>query len=180
MHSKKSISELPNRPAVYALMSGTGGRAYVAYVGIAKILKRRISQHLVLRDSSVTTGTSAIMLNPDYVTEVRWWESDEFSNRVYLEAAEIVALEILDPALRSRGITQEAALVLSGKRSFRKAMERLFKGNPSGSLVVPTLLVAPKMSDFDELLGQARRQARKAGLKRSDIARAVKAEKKRK
>ena len=39
-------------------------------------------------------------------------------------------------------------------------------------------LAAPKMSDFDELAGQARRQALKAGLKRSDVAHAVQAEKK--
>ena len=37
---------------------------------------------------------------------------------------------------------------------------------------------ALKMSDFDELTAQARRQARKAGLKRSDVAPAVTAEKK--
>ena len=45
-------------------------------------------------------------------------------------------------------------------------------------VVILKTLTAPKMSDFDELTGQARRQARKAGLKRSDVAPAVKAEKK--
>ena len=45
-------------------------------------------------------------------------------------------------------------------------------------VVILKTLASPKMSDFDELAGQARRQARKAGLKRSDVANAVKAEKK--
>ena len=39
-------------------------------------------------------------------------------------------------------------------------------------------LASPKMSDSAELTGQARREARKAGLKRSDVANAVQAEKK--
>ena len=45
-------------------------------------------------------------------------------------------------------------------------------------VVILKALAAPKMSDFDELAGQARRQARKAGLKRSNVAPAVQAEKK--
>ena len=45
-------------------------------------------------------------------------------------------------------------------------------------VVVLKTLAAPTMSDFDELAGQARRQALKAGLKRSDVAHAVQAEKK--
>lgn len=45
-------------------------------------------------------------------------------------------------------------------------------------VVILKTLAPPKMSDFDELVGQARRQARQAGLKRSDVAKAVKAEKK--
>jgi excinuclease UvrABC nuclease subunit len=54
-----SISKLPNVPAVYVLFGGKERRRYVAYVGIADKLKRRIEQHLVTRDSSVATGTSA-------------------------------------------------------------------------------------------------------------------------
>ena len=45
-------------------------------------------------------------------------------------------------------------------------------------VVILKTLAPPRMSDFDELVSQARRQARKAGLKRSDISKAVKAEKK--
>lgn len=45
-------------------------------------------------------------------------------------------------------------------------------------VVILKTLAPPRMSEFDELVGQARRQARKAGLKRSDIMKAVKAENK--
>jgi AbrB family looped-hinge helix DNA binding protein len=40
-------------------------------------------------------------------------------------------------------------------------------------VVILKTLSAPSMSDFDGLVSQARRQARKAGLKKSDIAKAT-------
>ena len=39
--------------------------------------------------------------------------------------------------------------------------------------VILKAIAAPSMDEFDELLADARRQARRAGLKRSDIADAV-------
>ncbi len=47
-------------------------------------------------------------------------------------------------------------------------------------VVILKSLTPPRMSEFDDLLGQARQEARAAGLRRSDIARAVKAVKGRK
>ena len=78
--SLKSVSELPNEPAVYAMYGGRGKDKDVAYVGIAGKLKQRIQQHLVRRDSSVTTGVSAVSLNPEHVTKVSWWEHQSFSD----------------------------------------------------------------------------------------------------
>lgn len=63
-----AIADLPQVPIVYAMYGGQGPGRYVAYVGIGKSLKSRAIQHLVRRDSSVTTGTSAVRLDPDYVT----------------------------------------------------------------------------------------------------------------
>jgi hypothetical protein len=133
------ISDLPNRPALYALYGGAGTRAYVAYVGIAESLKRRAAQHLLLRDSSVATGTSAVGINPDYVTALKWWEHSRFSERKALQAAEMVAFDVLDPALRSRGGVSKAAQALYDSRDFRKEMETLLKKNPSGHLRIPSL-----------------------------------------
>ncbi len=104
-----SISDLPNVPAVYAMYGGRDRGLYVAYIGVVSKLKPRVIQHLVKRDSSVATGTSAVMLNPDHVTELEWWEHPDFAERHILEAADLVAFDLFDPALRSRGAIQERA-----------------------------------------------------------------------
>lgn len=134
-----SISSLPNSPAVYAMYGGHGRKRYVAYVGIADKLKRRIIQHMVNRDSSIATGTSAVGLNPDYVTEVRWWENRRFSDRNALIAAELVAFQILDPALRSRGRTPRKAHEMYSNKEFNAEMKLLFKSEPKGILIVSNL-----------------------------------------
>ena len=137
-----SISDLPNIPAVYALYGGQGHGLYVAYVGVADKLKNRIRQHLVRRDSSVTTGTSAAGLNPDYVTEVRWWEHSRFADRYVLEAAELAAFDELEPALRSRGKVTNSVKQLCSDNSWRQEMHRLFSSEPAGYLIIPSLLDA--------------------------------------
>ena len=138
MRKVSSISQLPRVPAVYALYGGD--RPYVAYVGIANVLKDRIIQHLVKRDSSVATGTSASCLKPDYVTEVRWWEHLEFAQRDVLEAAERVAFEVLDPALRSRLPVNTKAQRLYATQQFCDRMRPLFEGLPTGHLMLPSLV----------------------------------------
>jgi len=134
-----SISKLPNVPAVYVLFGGKARRRYVAYVGIADKLKRRIEQHLVTRDSSVATGTSATGLNPDHVTELRWWEHPNFSKREVLIASELVAFDHFQPTLRSRGNIPKMALKLYMQPKFREEIKDLLSHEPKGSLVIPTL-----------------------------------------
>ena len=134
-----AVSDLPQVPAVYAMYGGKGRGRYVAYVGIAKSLKPRVIQHLVRRDSSVTAGTSAVQLNPDYITELEWWEHPDFDQRHVLEAAEMVAFDVLDPALRSRGAPQQQARELYTDEGFRTEMRALFFGDPAGRLVIETL-----------------------------------------
>ncbi len=43
-----------------------------------------------------------------------------------------------------------------------------------GDVVILKSIEAPTMSAFDDIIGEARRQARIAGLKRTDIAKALK------
>jgi len=151
MKKLTSLSELPNEPAVYALFGGHGGGLYVAYVGIADSLKQRIFQHLVRRDSSVATGTSAVGLNPDYVTEIRWWEHPDYTERFKLEAAELVAFDVLDPALRSRGKIQDKAKQWYKNQEFYEKMRLLLTSEPSGRLVIPTLQDAlERIADLEE------------------------------
>jgi hypothetical protein len=132
-----SIGQLPNDPAVYAMYGG-GERPYVAYVGLAGNLRGRIEQHLVRRDSSVTTGTAAVGLNPDHIRAVVWWQHHAFSDRVELAAAELVAFDVLEPALRSRGGIPTEALARSGDEAFRAEMTALFSSEPTGRLMLPS------------------------------------------
>lgn len=128
------VYSLPNVPAVYAFYSGGKGPKYVAYVGIAGRLKQRIVQHLIRRDSSVTTGTSAVNLNPDQVISLSWWVHTDFDETVKLKSAEIMAFEILNPALRSRAGADSAGAALLDDKEFYTKMKNLFNGNPSGTV----------------------------------------------
>ena len=134
-----SISELPQTPAVYAMYGGRGRGSYVEYVGIARSLRGRVEQHLVRRDSSVTTGTTAVCLLPDHITEVRWWHRPDFEKQDVLEAAELVAFDLLEPALRSRGNITDRAKTLYHEPTFSQTCRDLFHRLPSGILVLRSL-----------------------------------------
>jgi hypothetical protein len=107
VHKIHSISDLLNNPAVYAFYGGRGKSSYVAYVGVTRVLKNRVIEHLVKRDRSVAAGTTTVVLNPDFVTEVKWWEYPEFSDWKYLQAVELVVFDVFEPALRSRGYVKK-------------------------------------------------------------------------
>jgi len=149
MKRVSSISKLPTCPAVYALYGGKGRGVYVAYVGTSKSLKQRIGQHLVNQDSSVTTGTSAVGLNADYVTKIAWWEHSGFDDPDFLRAAELVAFDVLDPALRSRGQVTDRAKDLHGSKDVHREMTAVFQAEPAGALNIPSLEEA--LNRIDEL-----------------------------
>ncbi len=44
-----------------------------------------------------------------------------------------------------------------------------------GDVVILKVVTPPSMSEFDDIIQEARRQARQAGMKRSDVAAALKA-----
>ena len=152
---KKTISQiqdLPDTPAVYAMYAGKGKGLYCAYIGVAGKLKQRVLQHLVRRDSSVTTGASAVVLRPEYITEIRWWEHPDFSERHVLEAAELVAFDVLEPILRSRGAIQEKSRQKYSDEAHWANMEALFQGEPSGRISLMTL------QDAFERIGELERR----------------------
>ena len=134
-----AFADLPTAPAVYAFYGGSGAGTYVAYVGTADSLRRRVSEHLVKRDTDLTADTSAFVLKPDYITEVRWWTHERFSDRANLDAAEAVALTALNPAMRTANPLSEKARRIHYRAAFRKEMASLFRGESSGYLKVPTL-----------------------------------------
>ena len=133
-----AISTLPETPAVYALYAGRQ-RAYVAYVGVAGKLRSRMVQHFLRRDSSVTTGTSAVSLDPDQITELVWWENSEFGNKDVLEAAELVAFDVFEPTLRSRGGIRASSHQVYQEHEFNQRMRTVFESAPSGRVTFPDL-----------------------------------------
>jgi hypothetical protein len=139
MQTATALSEVPNGPAVYALLGGRGAARSIAYVGVADKLRQRIRQHLVTRDSSVATGTHVVSLNAELVTEVAWWEYRAFAERSRLEAAELVAFDVLEPTLRSRGAIQADARTWYQDAAYNTAMHTLFESEPTGRLTIPTL-----------------------------------------
>jgi len=79
------------------------------------------------------------MLNVEEITEVRWWEHPDFKERPALEAAELVAFDVLDPALRSRGRISTQARQLYGDSRFCEKMRLLFQEEPADRLIIPSL-----------------------------------------
>ena len=62
MDDRYFVRNIPRVPGIYVMRTKTDD---VAYVGLSNKLRDRIDQHLYLRDSSVTTGVQATVLNPD-------------------------------------------------------------------------------------------------------------------
>jgi hypothetical protein len=85
-----------------------------------------------------------VSLNPDLVTEVAWWEHPTFAERARLEAAELIAIDVLEPTLRSRGASQTEARRWYADPAFSTEMRALFAGEPAGRLTIPTLQDALK------------------------------------
>jgi hypothetical protein len=137
-----AVRTAPTDPAVYVLYGGVGRGRHVAYVGISGTLRQRLRQHLVRRDSSIATNTSAASLNPDRVTRIEWWALEAFADRATREAAEQVALDVFEPVLCSRGSVSPEAEERLAEDEFQKRMETVFEGEPSGAVDIPTLTQA--------------------------------------
>lgn len=170
MQEIASVAKLPASPAVYALYGGKGASLHAAYVGVADSLRGRVEQHLVRRDSSVTTRVAAACLNVDAITEVRWWVHPRFAEREALEAAELVAFDLLEPTLRSRGSIRKAARQLYEDEAFAPMIRQLLQGEPAGRLVLPTLQDAlARIDTLEQRLATVEAELRV--LRRADIGR---------
>jgi hypothetical protein len=143
MHRIPRLTDLPTNPAIYTLHGGKKGNIFVAYVGIGDNLRNRIIQHMVRRDSSITTGTGIITLNPDCITEIRWWNHPRFEKREVLEATEVIGFEVFDPVLRGRAKLSEKARILLSDPRFREDTVSLLQEKHSGSM---------KFLDYQDLI----------------------------
>ena len=102
MYHSSTFKTVPDKPGIYALYDGFRGNKCV-YVGKSGKLKTRIRDHLILRISTVTSGTSGASINVENLTRLKWWTNDCFEDADYLDAAETLAFKFLNPVLSSRG-----------------------------------------------------------------------------
>lgn len=141
MRDYLSISQLPKKPGLYCLLGYSAKGLYNAYVGISSNVQSRISQHLEYRNSSVTTGGSAVSIDPHLVDGCRCWCDPEFEEKPFLLAAEIVAVQMLDPVLRSRGAKHVEGARLASTSDFVSRIAEILQ-NPTVEVSFP---------DFTEL-----------------------------
>lgn len=150
MRDFSDLSRVPREPGMYCLLGREGRGTYDAYVGISNNIRSRLEQHLVRRDSSISTGVSAATLQPDHVVGVVWWIDDVFHGAAHLEAAELIAFEIIQPTLRSRGRVRAAARALFEDEAFRAQVEGIITTRDN-------IVVFPSISDLRREVDNLRR-----------------------
>jgi len=155
------LADVPEWEGIYAFYDRDPRSAACAYVGETTNLRRRLRQHLVLRNSSVATGTSVAGLRVDLIRFVQWWDHDDFDSEDKRLAAELVAFDVLDPTLRSRAGIREVAMELSQRKAFRRKMHAVFEGGPSGRLQVQGLTdLAAEIADLRQRVAELEDQLR--------------------
>ena len=132
VRSFDEIKHVPQFAGIYGFKGATDKVGSYCYIGLSGRLRDRISQHLLRRDSSVSTGVSSVSLNPDNIEECHWWVHEIFDDRDYLEAAELIAFEIFQPTLVSRGKPSSKAVEIIKREDFKDKMKNLFSNIPSG------------------------------------------------
>jgi hypothetical protein len=80
-------------------------------------------------------AAAAVHLDLDYIRYVEWWEHESFSDDVMRLAAELVAFDMFEPVLRSRGVKTRPALELYNDPDRRAELQRIFASEPTGRFV---------------------------------------------
>lgn len=139
VRSVPSIWQLPTVAAVYALYAERAGLRQAVFVGVADNLRERVVEQLVVRESPLGTGSEAVTLEPAFLTDLYWWEHADFADQHVLRAAEFMASDLFQPALRSRRpISARAAELYEDQRSQAK-MAALLRAEATGHAVLPGL-----------------------------------------
>jgi len=132
MYDTRSFSKVPEKSGIYALYDGFLGNKCV-YVGKSGNIKNRIRDHLILRISTVTAGFTATSINVENLTRVRWWTDEKFGDGDYLDAAETLAFQILNPVLASRGGRLKTNSEFLDDPEFVEEVENIIN-NPEGEM----------------------------------------------
>ena len=118
----ETIAGVARTPGIYAMYGGERvGRGWVAYVGIATNLHRRLEQRVIRRDSSVVTRAQAVGVNIEHVRYIDWWVSPLVDDEDARHAAELIAFDVLNPALRVAGPTSPSGAHSGGGSAVRPA-----------------------------------------------------------
>lgn len=147
MRDYSSISQLPKRPGLYCLQGFSAKGLYNAYVGMSGNVQNRISQHLEYKNSSVTTGGSAVSIDPHLVGGCRCWCVPDFEDRSFLVAAELVAIQLLDPVLRSRGAKHLEGSRLAATSEFVSRISEIIR-NPTIEISFPDFMDLARKVDL--------------------------------
>lgn len=134
----KLIRQAPKTAGIYAMYERNGD-SNAAYVGISSNLRNRLRQHMIRRDSSITTSVSAVRLEPDFIEKICWWTDDEFEDKQILRGVELVAFDVLKPVLRSRGNINHKAKELYNDSNFVERITKKIKEKPTGEIIFPDL-----------------------------------------
>ena len=137
LRSYDSLYQSPTTNGIYALYAGAGRVTSIVYVGSSGNIRRRLSQHLEYRDTSVATGAAAATLNVDSIKSASWWIHPRFKDKIYLAAAELIAFDVFTPTLRSRARVQKESIDLSNTPTFINEMHKLFQSQPAGTVSFP-------------------------------------------
>ena len=141
MRDFSDLGQVPRAAGMYCLLGREGRGTYDAYVGISNNIRSRLEQHLIRKDSSISTGVSAASLQPDHVVGVVWWIGEIFDNEAQREAAELIAFETLQPTLRSRGRVRAAARSFLEEPAFRVQIEEVISSRDS-------IIMFPSIADL--------------------------------
>ena len=98
--------------------------------------------HASVKNVSTNTPTRYAQKSPKLNADCGPAAHLDFEKQEVLEAAELVAIDVLEPALRSRGGITDRSKQLWADEGFRKQMAALFKGDPSGRLVMRNIAAA--------------------------------------
>jgi hypothetical protein len=118
-------------------------------------LALRVLEQLVVSDGLAAIESPVVPLRADYVSEVRWWEHPGFAERATLEAAALVAIDVLDPPLRGRSRIAAQVAALYDDELFRGRMRALVLAEPTGRVDLPTLAHAlDRLASIERRLGE--------------------------
>lgn len=89
-------------------------------------------------------------MQASFLSELRWWEHPDFADSNLLRAAEFVAADLFEPALRSRMPIGSQVAELVDNEDLRERTRSLLLGEPSGRLLLPSAeQLLERLSEFE-------------------------------